>query len=612
MWLCAFVLGVALWVPRSGKSAQGSVAASVSVCEASLKILPWQGPTQQKSVQLFAAKNEFEACQLVIYGGDTGLRGVTLSPPTLSTSTGATFSKSNVRLFREGYVNLTRASNSEGGTGAYPDPLIPDIDETVGEKRSAFPFDVPARQNRVLWVEFFVPTTTKAGIYKGNFTLMAAGAPGSSGNSRTFSVPVQLEVWNFALPSTASLRSFFGLGTSVACNAYYGSYEGCGAKEGAGGNPEKGLLLTKVELARFLLDHRISGEVIYTGPDVQDDGSYNWMDWDGWYKTLWDGSDARLRLKGARLTSVRHNWVLKGQPDYFEKPTYYHAWADHAKQKGWLERTFQYKDKLDEPTTPEQWNAIPPTAALAHGANPAFRSLVTTTLFQAKGHDVLSSIDILAPPINLMDDKDTSPLREQTGDPPGNQRPSYDAFLAGKATRQVWMYQSCQSHGCSSEMANNPYYSGWPSYMIDASAVQNRAMEWMSFIYRTQGELYYSLDTKLPTAWTDQFFQGGNGDGTLFYPGTASRIGGRTPVPVASIRLKMIREGMEDYEYLKKVADLGGADGSAFAMKTASTLFPHAYQAHPTCAALMSARKALANRILLLQGQASSRHSAFQ
>jgi len=44
----------------------------------------------------------------------------------------------------------------------------------------------------------------------------------------------------------------------------------------------------------------------------------------------------------------------------------------------------------------------------------------------------------------------------------------------------------------------------------------------------------------------------------LFYPGRPDRIGGRTDIPIESIRLKLIREGMEDYEYLALLAKLRG------------------------------------------------------
>jgi hypothetical protein len=45
----------------------------------------------------------------------------------------------------------------------------------------------------------------------------------------------------------------------------------------------------------------------------------------------------------------------------------------------------------------------------------------------------------------------------------------------------------------------------------------------------------------------------------LFYPGRPDRIGGRTDIPIESIRLKLIREGMEDYEYLALLAKLSGS-----------------------------------------------------
>ena len=47
-----------------------------------------------------------------------------------------------------------------------------------------------------------------------------------------------------------------------------------------------------------------------------------------------------------------------------------------------------------------------------------------------------------------------------------------------------------------------------------------------------------------------QLIAGGNGEGTLFYPGRPDKIGGKDHIPVSSLRLTMIREGNEDYEYM--------------------------------------------------------------
>jgi hypothetical protein len=59
--------------------------------------------------------------------------------------------------------------------------------------------------------------------------------------------------------------------------------------------------------------------------------------------------------------------------------------------------------------------------------------------------------------------------------PTGNTRPQYTA--AGIARRNLWWYQSCMSHGCDGGCTANPFGAceqGWPSYMIDHSAVMNR------------------------------------------------------------------------------------------------------------------------------------------
>ncbi len=61
----------------------------------------------------------------------------------------------------------------------------------------------------------------------------------------------------------------------------------------------------------------------------------------------------------------------------------------------------------------------------------------------------------------------------------------------------------------------------------------------------------------------------------------------------------MIRDGMEDYEYLKKVSDLGDP---AFAKQVVDSLFPTASSTgNVTPEALQSARAQLAARIVQLQ-----------
>ena len=115
---------------------------------------------------------------------------------------GAVIPCRNVTVYREGYYNVTTPSDLEGATGRWPDPLIPAVDPLLGQTRNAFPVDVPAGENRTLWVDVLVPIDAAAGVYRGNLKLTAEGM--------SMDIPVELKVLSFTLPSTTTLKSSFG------------------------------------------------------------------------------------------------------------------------------------------------------------------------------------------------------------------------------------------------------------------------------------------------------------------------------------------------------------------------------------------------------------------
>ena len=207
MRLLAFIfVPASMLVVLAARSAPAlSVAStpSVTVADEMRKIRPTDGPGPSSIASVAAAQNEFVSFQLIIAGPATS---VSVSPPTLVGAAGSSIPADDVRLFREAYINVTTPSNLEsGGTGLWPDPLIPDRDDIFNEKRNAFPLDVPAGENRVVWVEVHVPESQTAGTYSGAATITGTGL-GSVG------VPVTLVVWNFKLPSTSSLPSTFFMG----------------------------------------------------------------------------------------------------------------------------------------------------------------------------------------------------------------------------------------------------------------------------------------------------------------------------------------------------------------------------------------------------------------
>ena len=96
----------------------------------------------------------------------------------------------------------------------------------------------------------------------------------------------------------------------------------------------------------------------------------------------------------------------------------------------------------------------------------------------------------------------------------------------------------------------------------------------------------------VPSPWHDPSFRMQfNGSGSLFYPGTPCGIRG----PVASMRLKNIRDGMEDYEYF---ALLERRAGSAAVRKIVDRIAPSWWGYTRDPKALSAARSELAAAIL--------------
>ena len=532
-------------------------AAQVWVAPAAQKIRPsvQADASAPTSASLAAAQNEFEAFQIVVTGQATG---VSMAFEGVSDGAGHSITGREVTLYREAIINVTRQSGGDGATGQWPDALVPDVDPIAGEKRNAFPFNVAAGQSIAVFVDIHAPAGTPAGTYTG--VVHVTGGV-------TIDVPVKLTVWDFAVPSTSTLKTAYGLAWNGPCMGHGDS--GC-----TGGAADLALRARYVQSA---LDNHVSIHSPYYTATITSSGTADWTAFDQYAGPFLDGT-ANTRLQGAKLTSA----VVDGAQTWTQD----NGWSQHFAAKGWSPVLFDYA--CDEPPLTCAWSDINPRISYAHGSSPQVQTLVTTTSQSAKQNGV-SGIDIYTPVVNFVEGKPGASFA-------GNQRSNYPASM--------WWYQSCMSYGCAgvSSSLDSSGETGWPTMAIDADATRNRSMEWLSFVYNVQGELYYETTQAFFTgdAWTNQYNFGGNGDGTLFYPGTTAKIGGTTEIPVESLRLKMNRDGMEDYELLNLAKTLGAGDQ---AMAIASGLFPKTYQATATPAAIDSARAELAALILHAMGK---------
>ncbi len=526
---------------------------------AMVKVRPEAKPRAPGEVQLTAARNEFVSFQVGLHGGDLGLRGVRAS---LSALEGPTrIAGADVSLYREDLLTTKKASVAGEPVGRWPDALVPDTDEIAGEARRAFPFDVQAGEARALWVDVHVPQDAPPGEYLGTVEVTA--------DAHRSTVPVRLTVVDAELPSTPSLATAFLLWPPHVCRAHTGS-EDC-----------NGDLATQVALLQryhqMALEHRVTLSSAFPRSQALPD----WAAWDAAWGPYLDGT-APSRLPGARMTSVEYLGprTAEGFADF----------VAHMRERGWLERAYDYVG--DEPPYGISFEELRAKAGFTRQVAPELRTLVTTNAKELKRHALEEDIDLAVPLVNHIDGTDANFK--------GSQRATYADFLR-QPGRELWLYQSCMSHGCAygTNAPENRPGAGWPSYMLDRSAAKARAMEWVSFLEGATGELYYQTVGMLASAWTDQYRFNGNGDGTLFYPGTPERIGGSTHVPVASLRLKLIRLGVQDYEWLKLVSDAGDP---AFAHQVARELIPAASRVTDDGEAFERARLKLIQRYVELTG----------
>lgn len=494
-----------------------------------MKVRPGAAVEGKAEARLSLARGECEAAQVVLPGKAQRVEVKTLGLKGPGKALEAS-------IWREAYIDVKTASNGQGATGLWPDALVP-----VG---------TPGQPNApaVLYVEVCAPESQKPGTYQGTLSVTADGVAVAP-------VPVSAVVQPFVLPATSSLPNSFGISLySIA--------------KGHGLNPEspeaKSLLRDYV---RTLLEHRISAHgMSMTAPPVHFEKGRAVVDFHAYDEEVGPFLEGKALPSGARLTTAEVRDSRQASTDA-EKTAYYRAFAEHFRQKGWKAQLFFYAK--DEPK-PEDVPLVRAQASRVRGAG-GIPVLVTAPLDDA----LRASADILTPTLNCFFPR------------PGPQTCRNVvplATLRGKLPPQtkVWWYQSCNSHGCTggppADAAIDKVYSGWASYMVDHPAPLNRAMGPLAFLTGVDGELYFdtvfAYNTK-KDVWQDVFEFGGNGDGTLFYPGTPAKLGGKRHQPVVSLRLKHIRDGLEDYEYLRLLASLGDAD---FARAAARRLARSGYE----------------------------------
>lgn len=542
-----------------------------------------------------AAKNEVESFQVVVGAVQ---KNVHVTGAGISDLTGkaGTIGKENISLFREEYARVRRSSSRpQLPPGLYPDPLVPFINPltgkpiepfnqvrkkwgepfvTSGYEMYAVPFDVWKGQNQPIWVDVFIPGNTVAGEYKGTFTVTLNNVPEQYGSkidslkTKTVSIPVTLTVWDFKLPDGPTHRSHFGTVDWIIPGLF-----------GAEPKSEKSLEI-ELRYCKMMADNRINPPIPKSFlPEVNPDGSLKIIPE---RHQMLKKFIEELHVTDFQIPNAPFKEITTTNSE--KAMRYYKEFYQYLKENGWDKRAYLYM--LDEPNLKENYEQVLALGALAHKAVPEMRCLVVEQPYKQDPSwpSIDPAVDIWCPLWAFID------------------RDSIDAKLAHGD--EVWSYTALSQRAPQ----YHPHYKevrdyDSPYWHIDALLTSYRTPTWINWQYKITGLLYWSsvqiartltgvMDPWLLPAFSESDSQF-NGGGYLMYPGVPCGIDG----PISCIRLKNIRDSMEDWEYFAILEKLAGRDAVT---KIVSEVAPNWWASSEDPRVINATREKIANEILKL------------
>ncbi|MBI2299348.1 MAG: DUF4091 domain-containing protein [Armatimonadetes bacterium] len=414
-------------------------------------------------------------------------------------------------------IKVRWADTVRAGTGAWPDPLL-----------EAQPFKAPAGGVPYLWLTVHVPANARPGEYRGRLTARTATARAE--------LPITLRVRDYALPDTPSLPTSFWMFRHTIRNFY-------------------GMETVPDDFYRQFLDLALEARLApvdaaewHDQPfvrmlrDAQGELQVDWPAWDPYLEYCfargmsafnvaddhWFGSYfSSFPVKDTATSVIRTVTLDRHTQEYADTVTrFFRVAREHFQAKGWAERA--YLQGYDEPPAdkPELLAEIKRFYELARQGWPGLRTLITAPPQSHLG--LHGSIGVWCP-----------------------LTPGYDDVAANArraAGEEVWWYVCCGPT------------APWSNFYLDQPAPSHRLLLWQTWQRKAQGLLYWGLnhwpgfdgrtmdplppDKRWPRVpWNDG---GRNGDGYFIYPGPDG--------PLSSLRLEILRDGMEDYDALTLLA----------------------------------------------------------
>ncbi len=494
-------------------------------------------PTEtDANIKVYAAGNEFEPFQIVVNPNASG---------TLSITMGDFGHGIESRLYQVKYVPITQPSDSLGRTGPYPDPLWP--------LENGDMVSVTANENTAFWVDLHIPANTPSGDYLANVEI--AG----------ITIPVSLHLFNFSLPETPTVKSQMNLSHNTILTHYGVSC--CGSAYWD--------YVDKIK--QYFIDHRLTPKSVLWSGGITSSGAGPYIDYDctsgvftdndgiwGFEKPaerylqgtgLMDGKFIEAFNSGNGFPSFMAATFQNNDASADQRPTtfcghtrtsadwytannpasaYNQAWFAYMNDlqgyldaQGYLDRAYYYF--ANEPQDQADYDAV---AWYAHqlkqsGVAPNLKLMVSEEPKpEIYNHPTWTDakIDIWLPVLNNYDPVESHARETGYGE-------------------ETWIYWL---HG-----TRPPFFN---PITLDHPGIEGKLTGWFLWKYRVRGIAYYSMNNWSKNPWTDPLNDNHNGDLFMLYPpsktNTPISYGSNNHRFVPSIRFELMRDGLEDFEYL--------------------------------------------------------------
>ncbi|MBI5874114.1 MAG: DUF4091 domain-containing protein [Candidatus Omnitrophica bacterium] len=347
--------------------------------------------------------------------------------------------------------------------------------------------DIEPNTVQPFWVTAYVPKDAQAGIYKGSIKVF-------SKDRLLGNIPVSIEVRNFILPTEGNLKTAFD---------FYGQETGSQypKKERETQDEYDQRIAELNEKYIFdMLKHRINPILNIDPLSQRELGRVDW------YRMYGLNNFSIGRYGG----SLGNNWPESDDEVEALLPLY-RTYGENLKINKMFEFHYIYTWDEGEIGDPR----VPKVCSMIHRAYPGLKNMVCYHGIwePAKFPDWGKDINIWCVQIDDYDEGKANTLK--------------------KLGMEIWMYVS------------GPGSTGSPNLALDFDSIDYRIIPWLCWKYDIRGFLYWCVNwwplvDPFKSAKNTKWEQ--NGNGLLYYPGEDG--------PIDSLRLEVLRDGMEDYEYL--------------------------------------------------------------